>query len=597
MASPASLVLEILAAFLAGLILNFMPCVLPVIALKALGFIKQSKQSPARVRLLGWAYGAGVLASFVLLAGLAIATQRAGGEAGWGDALRHPQFRMALTALITLIALNLFGLFEVTIHAGVMGPASELASQSGMGGAFCNGILATVLATPCTAPFLAGALAFALTQRPAVTLLVFLAVGAGLACPFVLVCSFPRLLKFLPKPGPWMEKFKIAMGFPMLATALWLAYGSTRSQADMLMFEFSLALLALAAWVWGQFVQRETRRKGLAVAVCLLLVAAGFYFRQVPAMKTGALDWKVWSPQAVDMARREGHPVLVDFTAKTCLNCIVNKASSLETKQTRAKLSEIGAVTFEADFTDQDPVIAQELERWKGAHRCAAGAGLFQGPEPVAPDPPADSHAFHRPRRPRPGREVVKYNVAPRFQLNYPNPKPQPPPRCQTKLTRPSWASSWAASRIGKPCATPPSNSTNCASLTRPRSSPPIAPRTSFLNTPPARPRGLEVIIAAAGGAAHLAGVTAAKTCLPVLGVPMESKSLHGMDSLLSMVQMPGGVPVGTLAIGKPGAINAALLAVAILGNKHPHHRAAYEEFRRQQTARCLADRYPKPPA
>ncbi len=367
MASPASLVLEILAAFLAGLILNFMPCVLPVIALKALGFIKQSKQSPARVRLLGWAYGAGVLASFVLLAGLAIATQRAGGEAGWGDALRHPQFRMALTALITLIALNLFGLFEVTIHAGVMGPASELASQSGMGGAFCNGILATVLATPCTAPFLAGALAFALTQRPAVTLLVFLAVGAGLACPFVLVCWFPRILKFLPKPGPWMEKFKIAMGFPMLATALWLAYGSTRSQADMLMFEFSLALLALAAWVWGQFVQRETRRKGLAVAVCLLLVAAGFYFRPVPAMKTGALDWKVWSPQAVDMARREGHPVLVDFTAKTCLNCIVNKASSLETKQTRAKLSEIGAVTFEADFTDQDPVIAQELERWKGA--------------------------------------------------------------------------------------------------------------------------------------------------------------------------------------------------------------------------------------
>jgi 5-(carboxyamino)imidazole ribonucleotide mutase len=109
--------------------------------------------------------------------------------------------------------------------------------------------------------------------------------------------------------------------------------------------------------------------------------------------------------------------------------------------------------------------------------------------------------------------------------------------------------------------------------------------------------RGLEVIIAAAGGAAHLAGVTAAKTCLPVLGVPMESKSLHGMDSLLSMVQMPGGVPVGTLAIGKPGAVNAALLAAAILGNKYPQHRAAYEEFRRQQTERGLSNRAPKPPA
>jgi thiol:disulfide interchange protein DsbD len=365
--SPTSLLLEVLAAFLAGLILNFMPCVLPVIALKALGFVRQSRQSPGLVRLLGWAYGAGVLASFVLLAGLAIATQRAGGAVGWGDALRHPLFRMLLTAFITLIALNLFGLFEVTIRAGVMGPASELASQEGLGGAFCNGILATVLATPCTAPFLAGALAFALTQRPSVTLLVFLAVGVGLACPFVLVCWFPRLLKFLPKPGAWMEKFKIAMGFPMLATALWLAYGSTRNQADMLMFEFSLALLALAAWIWGQFVQRETRRKGLAVAVCLLLVAAGFLFRPQTAMKTGALVWKVWSPEAVDLARRDGHPVLVDFTAKTCLNCIVNKASSLEIKQTRAKLSEIGAVSFEADFTDQDPVIAQELARWKGA--------------------------------------------------------------------------------------------------------------------------------------------------------------------------------------------------------------------------------------
>jgi 5-(carboxyamino)imidazole ribonucleotide mutase len=133
------------------------------------------------------------------------------------------------------------------------------------------------------------------------------------------------------------------------------------------------------------------------------------------------------------------------------------------------------------------------------------------------------------------------------------------------------------------------------ACLTRPRSSRPIAPRTcSFEYASGAAARGLEVIIAAAGGAAHLAGVTAAKTCLPVLGVPMESKSLHGMDSLLSMVQMPGGVPVGTLAIGKPGAVNAALLAAAILGNKHPRHRAAYEEFRKKQTARGLANRIPK---
>jgi thiol:disulfide interchange protein DsbD len=366
--SPATLLVELLAAFLAGLILNMMPCVLPVIALKALRFVNQSKESPGRVRLLGWAYGAGVLVSFLLLAGLAIATQRAGGAAGWGDALRHPQFRVALTALMTLVALNLFGLFEITLRAGIMGPAAGLASRAGCGGAFCNGILAAVLATPCTAPYLAGALAFALTQPAAVTLAVFLAIGTGLAFPFVLVCSQPRLLKALPKPGAWMEKFKIAMGFPMLATALWLAYGSTRNQADMLLLEFFLLALALAAWIWGQFVQRGTRRKWLAMAACLLLAAAdGFVFPRITPVKTAAIDWKTWSPQAVEQARKDGHPVLVDFTAKTCLNCIVNKATSLDIQQTRAKLSEIGAVSFEADFTDEDPVIARELARWKGA--------------------------------------------------------------------------------------------------------------------------------------------------------------------------------------------------------------------------------------
>ena len=366
--APGPLVVELLIAFLAGLILNVMPCVLPVIALKALGFVSQSREEPGRVRRLGWVYGAGVLVSFLALAGLAIGTQQAGGAAGWGDALRHPQFRVGLTVLMTLIVLNLFGLFEVTLGAGVMGSAAGLASRRGYGGAFCNGILATILATPCTAPFLAGALAFALTQPPPVTLLVFLAIGTGLAFPFVLVCSQPRLLQALPKPGAWMEQFKIAMGFPMLATAMWLAYGSTRNQADMLLLEFFLAVLALAAWIWGRFVQRGTRRKGLAAAACLLLVAAdAFALLPDAAMKTAAIDWKTWSLPAVEQARKEGHPVLVDFTAKTCLNCIVNKASSLEIAQTRARLREIGAECFEADFTDEDPGMARELARWKGS--------------------------------------------------------------------------------------------------------------------------------------------------------------------------------------------------------------------------------------
>ncbi len=364
--SPGALAVELLIGFLAGLILNVMPCVLPVIALKALGFVNQSKEAPQRVKRLGLVYGAGVLVSFLVLAGAAIATRHAGGEAGWGDAIRHPQFRLVLTVLMTLIALNLFGLFEISLGAGVMGSASGLAARHGYGGAFCNGILATVLATPCTAPYLAGALAFAFTQPAVVTLLVFLAIGAGLAFPFVLICWQPRLLKALPKPGAWMEKFKIAMGFPMLATALWLVYGSTRNQADMLLLEFFLAALALAAWMWGQFVQRGTRRKGLAVAACVLLVAADCY-ALLPNPSRSGIDWKTWSPQAVEQARQEGHPVLLDFTAKTCLTCIANKASSLEIDQTRAKLREIGAVSFVADFTDQDPQIARELVKWRGS--------------------------------------------------------------------------------------------------------------------------------------------------------------------------------------------------------------------------------------
>jgi thiol:disulfide interchange protein DsbD len=152
----------------------------------------------------------------------------------------------------------------------------------------------------------------------------------------------------------------------MLATALWLVYGSTRNQADMLLLEFFLATLALAAWLWGQFVQRGTRRKGLAAVVCLLLVAADGWALLPNASKTG-IDWKTWSLQAVEQARKEGHPVLVDFTAKTCLTCIANKASSLEIEQTRSKLREIGAVSFVADFTDEDPGIAQELVRWRGS--------------------------------------------------------------------------------------------------------------------------------------------------------------------------------------------------------------------------------------
>ncbi len=356
------MVLKLVSAFLGGLILNFMPCVLPVIALKILGFVRQSAEQPRRVRNLGLVYGVGVLASFIIFAGLAIGVKQAGGVANWGDVFRVPQVQIALTILVTLIALNLFGVFEITLGARATGAAGELASRQGYSGAFFNGVLATMLATPCTAPYLGAALAFAFTQPPLVITLVFAAAGVGFAFPFVLLCWEPRWLKLLPKPGAWMEKFKIALGFPMLATAVWLMWLSANGGDDVLWLGLFLVVLALAAWIWGEFVQRGARRRGLAAVICLALLAAdaGLLLQSKPDAE--AIRWNVWSPQAVEAAQRAGHPALVDFTAKSCLTCQVNKRSSLEIARTRAKLRQIGAVAFEADFTRQDPAIARELD-------------------------------------------------------------------------------------------------------------------------------------------------------------------------------------------------------------------------------------------
>jgi thiol:disulfide interchange protein DsbD len=373
-AAPLTSILPMLGfAFLGGLLLNIMPCVLPVIALKVLSFVNQARETPRQVRRLGIIYGLGVLVSFLVLAGLAIAVQQAGGRAGWSTAFQNPQFRVLITVLMTLVALNLFGLFEITLGGGAMGAASQLTAKEGTAGAFFNGVLATVLATPCTAPFLGVAIGFAFTQPPAIIVLMFVSVGLGLAAPFVALCWQPRWLGLLPKPGAWMERFKVAMGFPMLATAMWLFWltGTRLGKTGVLWLGMFLVLLSMAAWIWGEFVQRGSKRKGLAAAICavLLLTAYGgilekqLQWREPAGAKKEGIDWKKWSPEAVEQARKDGHPVLVDFTADTCLNCQVNKLTSLEVEPTRKKLKEISAVSFLGDFTDEDPAIARELER------------------------------------------------------------------------------------------------------------------------------------------------------------------------------------------------------------------------------------------
>lgn len=372
-------------AFLGGIILNFMPCVLPVISLKILGFVQQSRESASHVRTMGLLYGAGVLFSFLVLAGVVIAVQQAGGSISWGMQMQNPYFRFVLMVIVALVALNLFGVFQVTLAEPVSGAASKLVHKTGAWGAFLNGVLATTLATPCTAPFLAAAVGFAFAQSsPSAILGVFMSVAIGMAAPYVVLSWNPAWLKFLPKPGPWMEKFRITMGFPMLATAFWLLDLTAPSfgEGAIAWLGLVLVLISTAAWVWGTFIQSSsTKQKGLACVVVLACLAAslavlefGLDWRHLPKQGTppqttaatqalGAIDWKPWSKEAVEKARAEGHPVLVDFTARWCLTCKSNERFAIDVPEVRRKLAEIKAVAFKADNTDPNPEINAELKK------------------------------------------------------------------------------------------------------------------------------------------------------------------------------------------------------------------------------------------
>ncbi|MBU6410727.1 MAG: thioredoxin family protein, partial [Verrucomicrobia bacterium] len=393
------LALELVAAFIGGLILNVMPCVLPVIALKVLAFVREAHSEPRRVRYLGVIYVLGVLVSFLALAGVVIGVRAAGHAAGWGMQFASPVFVVCLTLLVTLVALNLFGVFEVVLGGRAADAAGRLASRHGAPGAFFNGVLATALATSCTSPFLAGAVGFALPQPGAAIVIVFfLAIGLGLATPYVVLIWNPALLKFLPKPGPWMEKFKIAMGFPMLATALWLLnlvyddYGR-----NVFWLGLFLVVLALSAWIFGEFVQRGRKHRAIAFVIALLFLGFGYVYalekglrwRQpiVPgtpatAETEGGIVWQPWSRAAVTEARAAGHPVLVDFTADWCLTCQINKRIAIETPAVEQELKTLHAVIFTADYTHYSDSITRELNRY---HRAGVPLVLVYPKDPSAP--------------------------------------------------------------------------------------------------------------------------------------------------------------------------------------------------------------------
>ena len=382
--APQPLWRMLIYAFIGGLILNIMPCVLPVIALKILGFVNEAKSSPRHVRALGLVYGLGVLVSFLVLGAIVIGVKTAGHKAGWGMQFGNPIFLVCLVTLVTLVALNLFGFFEVTLNGGAMNVASDLSTKSGLAGAFFNGVLATALATPCTAPFLSIALGFAFAQSAAVILVIFAMVAAGLAAPYVVLSWNPAWLKFLPKPGAWMEKFKVAMAFPMMLTVVWLFNLAANDYGDrVLWLGVFLVTLAFAMWVFGEFVQRGRKGKTLAVAVVLVLLGGGYVFalekelrwrEPLTAVKTNQLAhdtdgiaWQPWSPEAVMAARATGRPVLVDFTADWCLTCQVNKKTSIEVNSVREKIKANNVITLLADYTHFPDAITSELNHFNRA--------------------------------------------------------------------------------------------------------------------------------------------------------------------------------------------------------------------------------------
>jgi thiol:disulfide interchange protein len=289
-----------------------------------------------------------------------------------------------MTTVVTLIALNLFGVFEVYLGGRTMGAAASASSKEGAAGAFFNGLLATALATSCTAPLLGAAVGFALApgQQPMITLLMFLMLGVGLAFPYVLLSWKPGWLKFLPKPGLWMERFKVAMGFPMLAAAVWLfSFVSLHYGDRSWWLAVFLVMVAVAAWIYGEFIQRHRTRPALAAVAIVAVLGTGYLWAlesnlawrhpvaqgqsaAVQPNDANLVPWQPWSSNAVAKARSEGRPILVDFTAKWCLTCNTIIKPALESTSVQQKLRDLNAVALLGDYTAFPASISDELNRY-----------------------------------------------------------------------------------------------------------------------------------------------------------------------------------------------------------------------------------------
>lgn len=364
---PLTLLVAIASAFLGGIILNLMPCVLPVLTIKVLSFVKEAKSSKKILTLHGLSFTLGVILSFLALAGILLAL-RAGGEAlGWGFQLQSPLFVTVLALLMLLIGLNLSGVFEV--GQGLQHLGQNKHTKTSFLSSFASGVLAVNIASPCTAPFMGVALGYAITQSVSITLLVFFALGVGFALPVLLFSLFPSWLKILPKPGNWMINLRQIFAFPMYATVAWLVWVVAQQTSSMgLAIVFTaIVLIGFASWAYGkaQFAQINPKfGKSLAFIVLLLALGILSFIEAKPSNTQNDDSYKPWSKEQVSKSLGQNKPVFVNFTASWCITCKVNERIAIKTKAVEEAFKLHKIDYLKGDWTNQDSKITKELEKY-----------------------------------------------------------------------------------------------------------------------------------------------------------------------------------------------------------------------------------------
>ena len=378
---PSSLLAILGFAFLGGMLLNLMPCVFPVLSIKVLDFVQRAGEDSLKIKAHGSVFTFGVLISFWVLAAAFLGLRAAGEEIGWGFHMQSPGFVAIITSILFLFGLNLSGVFE--IGEAVTGTGSQLQTKPGYSGSFFSGVLATLVATPCTAPFLGTAVGAIAAMSSIEAFLTFTAIALGVSAPYLFLSFFPALIQRMPRPGAWMETFKKALAFLLYASAVWLAwvFGSQVGVTGMALLLMALVLLGVGAWVYGNWGNLIKKRQTRLIAFCVTLIfmflsgylqffAAGL---SGPAAVSSAdlssadypgITWDNYSAESVASFTSNGKTVYVDFTATWCLTCQVNKKVAFGNDQVIQYFEDNGIVALKGDWTKRDPLITRELQRF-----------------------------------------------------------------------------------------------------------------------------------------------------------------------------------------------------------------------------------------